>query len=171
MDFGTLAANSPIPNLPIPISNIPMSNTIEVAIEPSLTSNAPNTVQSTIHTSSSTHSSIDVNGFDIYQMRRTNLIRVYDVSFLCRHRIHARDVILKVDNVPIENWSYTTLNDYLSNNVITSIETQSYQDYNLNLQDQVDSTLMTPNSASNTYNTTSANDTNQTLSTTSGNFF
>ena len=148
-----------------------MSNTIEVAIETSLTSNAPNTVQSTIHTSSSTHSSIDVNGFDIYQMRRTNLIRVYDVSILCRHRIHARDVILKVDNVPIENWSYTTLNDYLSNNVITSIETQSYQDYNLNLQDQLDSTLMTPNSASNTYNTTSANDTNQTLSTTSGNFF
>ena len=48
-------------------------------------------------------------------MRRTNLIRVHDVSILCRHRIHARDVILKVDNVPIENWSYTTLNDYLSN--------------------------------------------------------
>ena len=58
-----------------------------------------NTVQSTIHTSSSTHTSIDVNGFDIYQMRRTNLIRVYDVD-------------LKIDNVPIENWFYTTLNDY-----------------------------------------------------------
>ena len=48
-------------------------------------------------------------------MRHTNLIRVHDVSILCRHRIRSRDVILKVDNAPIENWSYTTLNDYLSN--------------------------------------------------------
>ena len=107
-----------------------MSNTIEVAIGTSLTSNAANTVQSTIHTSSSTHSSIDVNGFDIYQMRRTNLIRVYDVSFLCRHRIHARDVILKVDNVPIENWSYTTLNDYLCNNVLGKSKKKHLNYYN-----------------------------------------
>ena len=39
-----------------------------------------NTVLSTIHTSSSQNISIDVNGFDIYQMRHTNLIRVHDDS-------------------------------------------------------------------------------------------
>ena len=62
-------------------------------------------------------------------MRRTNLIRVHDVSILCRHRIHSRDVILKVDNIPIDNWSYRNLRKYLSQNIITSIETQDYYTY------------------------------------------
>ena len=104
-------------------------------------------------------------------MQRTNIIRVHDVSILCRHSIRSRDVILKVDNVSIENWTFSSLNDYLSNNVITSIETQSYEDYNLNLQYQVHSSLMTLTSVSNSHTTTYANDTNQSLSTTSGNFF
>ena len=61
-------------------------------------------------------------------MQRTNIIRVHDVSILCRHGIRSRDAILKVDNVPIQTWSNSSLNDYLSNNVITSIETQSYEE-------------------------------------------
>jgi hypothetical protein len=130
---------------------------VEVTTEPPLTSSTP--------------TCIDINGFDIHHMRRTNIIRVHDVSILCRHSIRSRDVILKVDNVSIENWTFSSLNDYLSNNVITSIETQSYEDYNLNLQYQVHSTLMTPTSVSNSHSTTYANDINQSLSTTSGNFF
>ena len=104
-------------------------------------------------------------------MRRTNIIRVHDVSILCRHSIRSRDVILKVDNVPIQNWTYKVLNDYLCNNVITSIETQSYENYNFNLHYQVQSSFTTPTSVSNTYDGTSTNDTNQTFSSTPGNFF
>ena len=96
---------------------------------------------------------------------------MHDVSILCRHSIRSRDVILKVDNVPIEKWTYTALTDYLCNNIITSIETQSYEDYNFNLNNQVNSSLETPSSVSNTYDTLSATDTNQFLSPTAGNFF
>ena len=76
-------------------------------------------------------------------MRRTNIIRVHDVSSLCRHNIRSRDVILKVDNIPIENWSYTYLQKYLCNNIINSIETQSYEDYSFHLHNQLQSSLMT----------------------------
>ena len=95
---------------------------------------------------------------------------MHDVSISFRHSIRSRDVILKVDNVPIKNWTYKFLNCYLCNNVITSIETQSYEHYNFNLHCQVQSSLMTPTSVSDTYHTTFANDNNQTISTTSGNF-
>ena len=164
-----------------------MSDTIEMVIEPSVSSQITIPITNIISHSPiiTQHSrgprdpynkknkptSIDVNGFDIYLMRRTNIIRVHDVSILCRHSIRSRDVILKVDNVPIQNWTYKVLNDYLCNNVITSIETQSYEDYNFNLHSRVQSSFMTPTSVSNTYDGTSTNDTNQTFTTTPGNFF
>ena len=164
-----------------------MSDTIGMVIEPSVPSQITIPITNNISHSPiiTQHSrgprdpynkknkptSIDVNGFDIYLMRRTNIIRVHDVSILCRHSIRSRDVILKVDNVPIQNWTYKVLNDYLCNNVITSIETQSYENYNFNLHYQVQSSFMTPTSVSNTYDGTSTNDTNQTFSTTPGNFF
>ena len=153
------------------ISNVLMSETIEVAIEPSMTSENPIpipniNIESPIVTKQSCgprgpynkqkkSTSIDINGFDIYRMQRTNIIRVHDVSILCRHSIRSRDVILKVDNVPIENWTYRSLNNYLCNNVITSIETQCYEEYNFNLHNPVHSSLMTPTTSSNTYDTAS----------------
>jgi hypothetical protein len=114
--------------------------------------------------------SIDVNGFDIYRMQRSNIIRVHDVSILCRHNISSGDVILKVNNDPIQNRTYKSSREYLCSNVITSIETQSYEDYNFNVHCKVQSSFMTPISVSNTYDGTSTNDTNQTFSSTPGNF-
>ena len=112
---------------------------MEVAIEPSLSSqitipvdtidlDSPNITQQSrghrgVNKKNNKRTSIDINGFDIYRMQRTNIIRVHDVSILCRHSIRSSEVILKVDSLPIENWTYRSLNDYLCNNVITSIET------------------------------------------------
>ena len=36
---------------------------------------------------------------------------------------------MKIDNIPIDNWSYRNLRKYLSPNIITSIETQDYSTY------------------------------------------
>ena len=84
------------------LSNVPMSDIIDVHIQPSMTSEIPipitNIIASPIIPKQSRGSggpynkktkptSIDVNGFDIYLMQRTNIIRVHDVSSLCRHSI------------------------------------------------------------------------------------
>ena len=36
---------------------------------------------------------------------------------------------MKVDNIPIDSWSYRYWRKYLSQNIITSIETQDYYTY------------------------------------------
>ena len=36
---------------------------------------------------------------------------------------------MKIDNIPIDNWSYRNSRKYLSQNIITSIETQDYSTY------------------------------------------
>jgi hypothetical protein len=155
-----------------PISNVPLLDTIEVAIEPPLTSqldlcnidavpslsnvpipvsknniedllsNVP--VSHNIEDVCNTDNNIpdfdtkrkrkrikpnDVNGFDIYINHQTKIIRIFSVSENCKHNIIPLDVVLKVDNIPIDNWSYRNLRKYLSQNIITSIETQDYSTY------------------------------------------
>ena len=48
----------------------------------------------------------DVNGFDIYINHQTKIIRIFSVCENCKHNIIPHEVVLKVDNIPIDSWSY-----------------------------------------------------------------
>jgi hypothetical protein len=76
--------------------------------------------------------SLLTNGFDIYRMRRRNkndLIRIKSVSNNCTHNINQNEVVLEIDNHPVNEWSYDTLLDHISKTVIESIITESYDHY------------------------------------------
>ena len=74
--------------------------------------------------------SFNINGFNIYQMRTTNIIRIFNIDHSkCSHAINVGDAILKIDGITIDNWSYNDLTQYLCNHVITSIETIEYLQY------------------------------------------
>jgi hypothetical protein len=74
--------------------------------------------------------SFKINGFNIYQMQRTNIIRIHEVDHsICSHAINAGDVIVQMDGITIDTWSYKDLTQYLCSNVITSIEAIGYSHY------------------------------------------
>ena len=71
---------------------------------------------------------------------------------------------MKADNIPIDNWSYRNLRKYLSQNIITSIETQDYYTYKrqrLNTNNAV--SIDTPVSESDVTNNNACNNSGKTL--------
>jgi hypothetical protein len=76
------------------------------------------------------------NGFGICRTRWNNneLIRIKSVNSICTHNINQNDVVLEIDNHPVNEWSFDTLLDHLSKNVIESILTESYDQYKQKLR-------------------------------------
>ena len=74
--------------------------------------------------------SFNINGFNIYQTARTNIIRIHEIDHSkCSHAINVGDAIIQIDGITIDNWSYKDLTQYLCSNVITSIEAIGYFHY------------------------------------------
>ena len=62
--------------------------------------------------------SYDINGFNIYRMARTNIIRIHEVNHSkCSHAINVGDAIIQIDGITIDNWSYKDLTQYLCSTV------------------------------------------------------
>ena len=54
--------------------------------------------------------SLRLNSFDIYQMHNnTNVIRIKSISPMCMHEMQVGDIIIHINNIPIEIWSYVNL--------------------------------------------------------------
>ena len=63
-------------------------------------------------------------------MVRTNIIRIHEVDHSkCSYAINVGDAVIQIDGIPIDNWSYKDLTQYLCSNVITSIEAIGYFHY------------------------------------------
>ena len=46
--------------------------------------------------------SLNINGFNIYQMARTNIIRIHEVDHSkCSHAINVGDAIIQIDGITI----------------------------------------------------------------------
>jgi hypothetical protein len=74
--------------------------------------------------------SLNINGFNIYQMATKNIIRIHEVDHSkCSYAINVGDAVIQIDGIPIDNWSYKDLTQYLCSNVITSIEAIGYFHY------------------------------------------
>ena len=70
----------------------------------------------------------DKNGFSIYQMKNhPDIIRIKDKASHCMLSIDIGDVISEIDNITLNEWNITDLNNYLSVSVINTIVTQSYK--------------------------------------------
>ena len=62
--------------------------------------------------------SLNVNGFNIYLMRSTDIIRIHDIHYSkCSHAIHVGDAVIQIDGITIDNWSYNDFTQYLCNTI------------------------------------------------------
>ena len=115
-----------------------------------------------------TNKSLSINGFSVYKMCRTalDIYRIKDLNNKCKFVINRHDVILTMDNVMVSNWSYPQLLYYISENCIQSITTENYVSYKRKLSTKSNTVAIPSNKKTKPSATT-----NQTLSTTSGNFF
>ena len=87
--------------------------------------------------------SLRINGFSIYQMKRTNIIRIQEVNSNCNYPIQNGDVILKINDRSIDDWNFQNLSTFICLNKIDSIETIEYFGYKRNKSQQRDNILIT----------------------------
>ena len=66
--------------------------------------------------------SLRINGFSIYQMARTNIIRIKEVNSNCNYTIQNGDVIMKVNDISIDNWNFKSLSEFICLNKLIQLK-------------------------------------------------